>query len=198
MRDTAAGPIRHRLACLVTAVVATAAIGFLVAPAASAEGCAWQRHSKRIVKHLKRHGRMRPVKRVKRWWTCDAQPTAFTPAPALPVLPPPDAAPPADEPRPQVSHLGIKAVEWSYTLTRPEVAAGSVTIELNNQGEDAHNLKLQLEGSEEPPLEVPEASAGGITSASFTLPPGSYHLYCSLFHHDEKGMHATLVVGNAP
>jgi len=37
---------------------------------------------------------------------------------------------------PQVSHLGVQAVEYSYTLSRPEVSVGEAIVELNNQGED--------------------------------------------------------------
>jgi plastocyanin len=166
----------------------------------AAEGCTWQRHAKRVVKQMKRDGRVRRVKRAKHWWTCDQRPAApALPAPplALPPAPPPANALPPDEPQPEgtVSHLGVKAVEWSYTLSRPEVSAGKVIVELNNQGEDNHNLKLQREGSGDPPLVVPEAAPGEHTTASFDLPVGSYRLYCSLFEHDEKGMHATLLVG---
>jgi plastocyanin len=162
------------------------------------EGCAWQRHAKRVVKHVKRHGRVKRVRRVKRWWTCNDRPALPAPATAPPALPPPPTnTPPQDEPEPEgtVSHLGVKAVEWSYTLSRPEVTAGKVIVELNNQGEDSHNLKLQREGSEDPPLVVPEAVPDEHTTASFDLAAGTYRLYCSLFEHDEKGMHATLLVG---
>src|SRR6188768_2270132 len=110
-------------------------------PTAPAQGCAWQKHSKPIVKHVRRHGQRRRIKRVKHWWTCDPQPAALSPAPALPV--PTPATPAAEEPQPEISHLGVKAVEYSYTLSRPEVSAGEVIVELNNQGEDPHNLVLE-------------------------------------------------------
>lgn len=170
------------------------------ATAATPEGCAWQRHAKRVVKQVKRHGRERRVRRLKHWWTCDSQPVASLPPTTPPVLPVGSATgalPHEEPPEPEgpVSHLGVKAVEWSYTLSRPEVTAGTVIIELNNQGEDNHNLKLQREGSAEPPLVVPEAAPDEHTTASFNLSAGTYRLYCSLFEHDEKGMHATLVVG---
>jgi plastocyanin len=167
------------------------------AGASPAEGCTWQRHAKRVVKHVKRHGRVQRVKRVKHWWTCDHGPAASAPPAAPPALPPPPTETlPDEEPQPEgtVSHLGVKAVEWSYTLSRPEVTAGKVIVELSNQGEDNHNLKLQREGSGDPPLAVPEAAPDDHTSAGFNLPAGTYRLYCSLFEHDEKGMHATLVV----
>lgn len=195
MSRAAAGPI-----CLgLIGAVAMTTGSIANATAASPEGCAWQRHSKHVVKQLRRHGRVRRVKRVKHWWTCEDQPTVSPPPMAPPALPAPPAAenPPIEEPEPEgtVSHLGVKADEWSYTLSRPEVDSGKVIVELDNQGEDNHNLKLQREGSGEPPLAVPEAAPGERTTAGFTLPAGTYRLYCSLFEHDEKGMHATLVVG---
>jgi plastocyanin len=189
-----------RLICLgLVGAVATAIGSAAHADAPAAEDCTWQRHAKRVVKHVKRHGRVRRVKWVKHWWTCDPRPAVASPpaAPqALPAPPPTDTLP-HEKPQPEgaVSHLGVKAVEWSYTLSRPEVTAGKVIVELNNQGEDNHNLKLQREGSGDPPLVVPEAAPDAHTTASFNLPVGTYRLYCSLFEHDEKGMHATLVVG---
>ena len=165
-----------------------------------AEGCIWQRHAKRVVRHVKRHGRVQRVRRVKHWWTCEV-PGPLCPRPQRPhrCRRPPADTPPQEEPQPEgtVSHLGVKAVEWSYNLSRPEVTAGKVIVELSNQGEDNHNLKLQREGSGDPPLVVPEAAPDDHTTAGFNLPAGTYRLYCSLFEHDEKGMHATLVVGAA-
>jgi plastocyanin len=193
MSRAATGPIRLGLAGIAATAIVSGSLS-LAAPAASADGCAWHRHSKPVFKQVKRHGQLRRVRRVKSWWTCDAQPAALTPAAGLPV-PPAPAALPAGEPKPQISYLGVKAVEYSYTLSRPEVSAGETIVELNNQGEDPHNLKLQREGSAEPPLEVPEADAEEHTSARFTLSPGTYRLYCSLFSHEAKGMQATLVVG---
>lgn len=163
--------------------------------AAAAESCVWHRHSKPVVKHVRRHGRLRRVRRVKRWWTCDGQATVSTPGTAPPA-PPVTEAPPVEEKGPSLSHLSVKAVEWSYTLSRPEVDAGEVIVELNNQGEDSHNLKLEREGSADPPLVVPEAAPSKHTSARFALSPGAYRLYCSLYQHDEKGMHATLIVAD--
>jgi plastocyanin len=164
------------------------------AVAAPAQGCAWHKHSKPVVKHLRRRGQWRRVKRLKHWWTCDAQPASLTPGPALPPPPAPET-PPAEEPQPAVGHLGVKAVEYSYTLSRPEVSAGEVIVELNNQGEDPHNLVLEHEGSADPSLEIPATPSVAQASDRFTLSPGTYRLYCSLYKHEAKGMEATLVVG---
>jgi plastocyanin len=175
-------------------VLAVAVAGGPTATAAApAQGCAWHKHSKTVVKHQRRGSKRRRVKRTKHWWTCDAQPTTFAPAAVLPVQPSP-AAPANEEPQPAVARLGVKAVEYSYTLSRPEVSAGEVIVELNNQGEDPHNLMLEHEGTGDPQLEIPSTPSLSQANAAFTLSPGTYRLYCSLYKHEAKGMEATLVV----
>jgi plastocyanin len=188
---------RTVLLLLTTAVAAALMLGSTAALAAPTPtpGCTWQRHSKTVIKHLRRHGQSRRVKRIKHWWTCEAQPSPLQPQPALPVTPAP--APRAEEPEPEVGHLGVKAVEYSYTLSRPEVSTGEVIVELNNQGEDPHNLVLEHEGSEDPKLEIPSTPSVSQASAHFTLAPGTYRLYCSLYKHEAKGMQATLVVSGS-
>ncbi len=194
------GPIRLGPAAATAVAVAAGSVLAIAAgsttmatAAAPAQGCVWQKHSKPVVKHVRKQGQRRRVKRVKHWWTCSAQPTALTPAPALPVQPAPET-PPAGEPESQVGHLGVKAVEYSYTLSRPEVDAGEVIVQLNNQGEDPHNLVLEHEGSADPSVEIPATPSVSQASAQFTLSPGTYRLYCSLYKHEAKGMEATLVV----
>ena len=185
-------PIRAALAGAAALAFSISSLA-LAAPAASAEGCAWQQHSKPIVKKIKRHGHLQRVKHLKHWWSCDDQPSVFTPPAALP-LPPAPETPPAEEPQSQINRLGVKAVEYSYTLSRPEVSAGEVTVELNNQGEDPHNLVLEHEGSADLTQEIPATPSVSQESANFTLSPGTYRLYCSLYKHEAKGMEATLVV----
>jgi plastocyanin len=179
-------------AVLVALAICTTAV---VAAPAPQPGCNWQRHSKSVTKQLRRHGQRRRVKRIKHWWTCKPQPAILTPSPALPVQPVTETAPAEEpEPEPEIGHLGVKAVEYSYTLSRPEVSAGEVIVELNNQGEDPHNLVLEHEGTEDPKLEIPSTPSVSQASAHLTLAPGTYRLYCSLYSHESKGMVATLVV----
>jgi plastocyanin len=162
------------------------------APTAAAE-CSWQRHSKRVVKHVRRHGRLRKVVRHRVWWTC--QPIA-TPAPetaSVPAASPPATTPPT-EPEPEANRVAVKSVEYYYLLSRPSVHAGEVTVELNNQGEDPHNLNLQREGDSGEPLQIPETASLQHSVAKFDLPAGTYKLWCSLPEHEEKGMHTTLIV----
>jgi plastocyanin len=192
-----------RAAVAAVAVTAAVALGLVPGPfpgtgdaSAGAAECAWQRHSERVVKQVGRHGHRRRLARKRHWWTCD--PLA---PPPLAVQPPSASAPtpssPATEPEaPEIGHLGVKADEYSFTLSRPTVPPGATIVELNNQGEDPHDLRLQLEGSEDPPLEISEAGPLEHRVGHFTLAAGTYRLWCSLPQHDEKGMHATLVVGD--
>jgi hypothetical protein len=157
---------------------------------AAAADCVWQRHSKRVVKQLKRHGKPQRLVRIKRWWSCN--PPATSPAIATPP-PIPAALDPAPEPESGAARLSVKAAEFSYTLSRPSIVAGEAIVELNNQGEDPHNLNLELQGGGAP-LEVSEAGPLEHRTAHFDLAAGSYRLWCSLPEHEEKGMKATLLV----
>ena len=67
-------------------------------------------------------------------------------------------------------------------------------VELNNQGEDPHNLNLQLANGQGPEYSVPEAASQKRQEDRFTLPAGTYRLWCSLEGHEELGMKATLTV----
>lgn len=181
------------LALAVALIASLAAHPGSVPPAperAAAADCAWQRHAKRIVKKVRRHGKLRRVVRWKRWWTCE--PLASAPVVAAPVPAPP--TPPAPEPEPEANRLAVKSAEFYFVLSRPSVKAGEVTIELNNQGEDPHNLNLRLEDDEGEPHQIAETASTQHTVASFDLPAGKYRLWCSLPEHEEKGMSTTLVV----
>jgi plastocyanin len=163
---------------------------------AEAADCSWHRHAKRVVKHVRRHGRLRRVVRTRRWWTCDPSQAADA---VVPVAPAPPASPPLTQPEPEANVVGVTAEDavgdFGYTLSRPSTRSGRVRVELDNQGEDPHNLNLERQGGgEEPVYELANALPGKQQSASFDLPPGTYRLWCSLLEHDAEGMHATLVV----
>lgn len=159
---------------------------------ARAADCAWQQHSKRVVKKVRRHGRTHRVVRWKRWWSCDPVPAPAVAAP--PSLSPAAPPQPEPEPEPEANRLAVKSVEFYFVLSRPSVKAGEVTIELNNQGEDAHNLNLRREGDEGEPLQIAETASDQRSVASFDLPAGKYKLWCSLPEHEERGMVTTLTV----
>jgi plastocyanin len=141
------------------------------------------------VKRVKRHGKVRRVVRPRHWWTCEAVESA--PAPVA-SSPPPTVVEP--EPEPEANRLSARASEYYWVLSRPKVKAGELTVELNNQGEDPHNLNLRLEGDEGEPLQIPETDSEQRSVAAFDLQAGKYLLWCSLPEHEEKGMHTTLTV----
>jgi uncharacterized cupredoxin-like copper-binding protein len=89
----------------------------------------------------------------------------------------------------------VIAKEYSFTLSRPEVPAGEVIVELLNRGEDPHNLHLlePVEGSEAGAFS--NTAPGVHADLKLNMRPGSYTLFCSLPGHEAKGMHATLTVG---
>ena len=98
--------------------------------------------------------------------------------------PSPAVVPPTEEqptPAAPPARLGVVAREWSLVLSRTSLPAGPALIELQNQGEDAHN-------------DVPEAEAGEISSREATLASGDYRLYCALPGHEAAGMRASLSV----
>lgn len=194
MRRLAAIAVGLALVALLALPVATETARLGAGRAEAAE-CLWQRHTKRIVKHVRRHGRVRKVVRYKHWWTCTP---VTAPASEAPAAPAPAESPPAPvDPLPEeetANRLAVKSVEYYFVLSRPKVKAGEVTIELNNQGQDAHNLNLQLEGEEGEVHSIPETQSLRHDVAHFDLAPGTYRLWCSLPEHEERGMHTTLIV----
>ncbi len=180
---------------LVAGALASSGAGSIAVAGDAGAECTWQRHSKRVVKQVRRHGRRQRVVRLRHWWSCEAPP-AETSAPA-PTSAPPATPPSEPEPEPVANRVGVKSKDsggYSYTLSRPQAGAGAITIELNNEGEDPHNLNLRLEGGGEPVHSLADTAPGKQRVATFDLPAGTYRLWCSIPTHDEQGMHATLVL----
>ena len=189
------------------ALLVGAALGFAhpLGRADAATTCA--KHSKRVVKHVKRHGKRTRVVRFKHFWTCQevvtppaSAPTALAPVPAPPVQPP--VTDPAPEPEPEANALGVAADDHggikSYTLSRQTVRSGRLKVQLQNEGEDPHDMDIQRVGPTGEPLgemvEVPVTEPGEQKTASVTVEAGEYRMWCDLFNHAEEGMEATLSV----
>ena len=96
------------------------------------------------------------------------------------------------------SHLLVYAQEWSLWPSRSSLPAGSVSVELWNRGEDAHDLRIRrLRGGQMTgPIDgaVKVTQSGGLSQASWNLKPGRYVLYCSLPGHYMRGMHTTITI----
>jgi uncharacterized cupredoxin-like copper-binding protein len=78
--------------------------------------------------------------------------------------------------------------EWSVTSSYIVMKAGSLEFNVDNVGEDDHNLSIK---DRDDTLAVPPAGSGQLT---VTLAPGTYTLYCSLPGHEDLGMSTTLTV----
>jgi hypothetical protein len=193
--------VKRSLAVVVALVFGLGAFAALpagsVEPApgkAAAAECLWKRQMKRVVKHVRRHGRLRKVVRWKPRWVCVPQAVAPVAAPPAIAPTPPPLPPPAPEPEPEANRLAVKASEYYFVLSRPSVSAGELTIELNNRGEDPHNLNLRQEGDEGAPLQIPETESLQRNVATWALDAGEYRLWCSLPQHEERGMYTSLQV----
>jgi hypothetical protein len=100
------------------------------------------------------------------------------------------AAPTAAAPS---SRVQVVAREFSLALSRSQVRAGRVSIELANFGEDLHDLRLRRRGSART-LGIGTVDPGRQGELSARLSPGRYVLWCSIADHRARGMRAVLVV----
>ncbi len=209
------------LAALAVLLLGAALVGVGSRPPGEAHAatiCA--KHTKRVVRHVKRHGKRTRVVRFQHRRVCrqvtEPGPTPVAPAPGdagapsstgdtnptpAPSTEPP-ATTPAPEAEPEANAIGVAADDHggvkSYTLSRQTVRSGRLTVQLQNKGEDPHDMEMQRVGPDGEalgePVEVPVTAPGAQTSRSFEVEPGEYRMWCNLYHHAEEGMEATVKV----
>ncbi|MFI4993784.1 MAG: hypothetical protein ACHQCH_09245 [Solirubrobacterales bacterium] len=198
------------LPCVLCLVCGTAAAASLAAPGHSsrhrpshaARACHHTRHRRCHRKH-KLGASSNPSEHTPRSASTGsgssstgASTTPVTPGPGATPPGPAGGAPPAESPTSPAApaHVQVIAREYSFTLSRSEVPAGKVIVELANYGQDEHNLHATepSEGSEAGSL--PNTLPGAHPDLTLNLRPGSYTLFCSLKEHEAKGMKATLIV----
>lgn len=108
--------------------------------------------------------------------------------------PPPTASPDA------VVALGVQESEtpdYVMRLSRTSVPAGTVTVQLQNTGEDEHNLRIVRSDGTGSATEFAETAPGTTVTRSVRFASGRYRLSCTLTEptpHDAAGMHASLTV----
>jgi uncharacterized cupredoxin-like copper-binding protein len=88
----------------------------------------------------------------------------------------------------------VTAVEFKFTLSRPEVTAGKVIIELVNDGQDEHNLHIRPAAGGPDVAAFETTKPGEHKDEEIELAPGTYTFYCSMPGHEAKGMKATFTV----
>ena len=161
-----------RLATILLAgTVAAAGLNTGPAPAAPTlpDNCSWVWKKKRVVKKVKRHGKVRKVVRIRKYRVKVCEPA---PAPA---------------------RIGVSSFEFYFVLSRRSLVPGDTIAELSNRGEDPHDLHIsRIDGSEE--VVLPETLPATVNRARFNTQPGTYRLWCSLPFHAERGMDTTFEV----
>jgi hypothetical protein len=94
---------------------------------------------------------------------------------------------------PTPARLGVGATEFHLMLSRASIKAGVVEIELQNLGQDPHDLRVRKVGGKHT-FVVPLTQPGARKSVALNLKPGRYRLWCSLADHRSLGMQAVLRV----
>ena len=97
----------------------------------------------------------------------------------------PQAHPPA--------RVQVVAQEFRYSLSRTKVRAGRVIVELDNHGQDTHDLDVRRIGGTHV-FHFPSVQPGQVVDRELKLEPGRYQLWCAIADHNERGMHAVLRV----
>jgi plastocyanin len=196
--------LRRVLAAALLGALALAllASGRPVSDAHAATSCT--KHTKRVVKHVKRHGKRKRVVRFTHYWTC--QEVATPPVTTAPAAPAPSPAPetPAPQPEPEPNAVSIATNDhtdpYEYVPSRKIAKAGRLTVQLNNKAsEDEHNMDMQRVGESgelEGPVIAAVSAAGGSPSEAVAVEvqPGTYEMWCTIGHHAEHGMRTTITV----
>jgi plastocyanin len=188
-------------------VTAAARAGFLVlaaglllalAPGPAPSDAAAKAAHPAAKKHARKHRRV--VKRI-RWRARTAALQAGVGALLDSTSPGAPGSPGGSQPggsgptAPPVFHtLSVQSREYSLTLSRTLLTPGTQTIQLNNRGEDPHDLVVSPEGTHTPLAEFPETGPDANHTEQLQLPAGRYYLWCSLPEHEGNGMKATLRV----
>ena len=94
---------------------------------------------------------------------------------------------------PTPARLGVSAQEFHLTLSKPAVKAGVLEIELQNDGEDPHDLRVRCVGGSHT-FAIPLTQPGKRRTVAIRVRPGRYRLWCSVADHRALGMQALLRV----
>lgn len=132
-----------------------------------------------------------------------ASPAPPSAAPPVPAVEPPatelaPVVPAAPAPTPDVvpaSRVQATAREFSLTLSRAVIPAGTAIVQLVNRGQDPHDLRVRPAAGGPDVLAIAETGPGALADGGVTLAAGPYTLYCALPGHEAAGMRATLTVG---
>jgi PQQ system protein len=87
----------------------------------------------------------------------------------------------------------LSETEFKIDPANPAVAkAGSVTIDVKNDGQIVHALEVQGPSGEAKTAAIPAGNSAKLTVD--LSKPGTYEMYCPIGNHKDMGMKGTLVV----
>jgi plastocyanin len=107
---------------------------------------------------------------------------------------------PASTDPPSLQAVGVTLDDrggYTALLSRASASAGAVVVQLVNQGEDPHNLRVVPTDHAGAAVDFPDTGPGQNTTRTLTLTAGTYRVFCTLttpVNHEAAGMHATLTV----
>jgi uncharacterized cupredoxin-like copper-binding protein len=104
------------------------------------------------------------------------------------------AAVPANAGTDGLSFVQVVEKEYTLTLSRPSVRAGSVSLEVVNFGMDTHDLVVKSLKAGSKPIKFKQLDPRDRTERTLRLTPGRYALSCSLSDHKARGMRTTFLV----
>jgi uncharacterized cupredoxin-like copper-binding protein len=93
-----------------------------------------------------------------------------------------------------LSFVQVVEKEFTLTLSRPSIRAGSVSLELVNFGMDNHDLVVKSVKAGSKPVKFKLLDPKGRAEKTLKLTPGRYALWCSVAGHKARGMRTTLLV----
>ena len=107
------------------------------------------------------------------------------------------AASASAETAPVPDRVQARGTEFDLTLSKQKLRPGRAIVQFINDGEDAHDLRLQRLGADGV-AEGPELNAGVVGPGEYAnldtrlRKRSTYALWCSLSDHRQRGMEATL------
>lgn len=89
----------------------------------------------------------------------------------------------------------IALKEYVFVPSRIRTRPGTVTFVLRNEGRFAHDFHVEGPGVD---THADKFSPGRTIRVQVTMQEGEYKVSCPLSNHDERGMHAKLIVTSKP
>jgi hypothetical protein len=97
------------------------------------------------------------------------------------------------------ARLLVAATEFRLTLSRGTIRPGVAIVQLENRGEDDHDLRLRrISRPDRPTARWSLTRPGRLSQLDLRLSQGRYRLWCSLPGHRGLGMRAVLRVSRQP